>query len=124
MKKVKKDYETLNSIIENIGMMDWRNVKSIEDSIYVKFGYVVSDRTWRAWVKKYNEQYENHLKDSYIARSNQGYVLTNRKDLVRDTCDRQYNNAISVLRHVYKTRKATGQKMNAKLELDLSVEEA
>lgn len=63
-------------------------------------GIEMSPRTWRRFVRDYNDAYGEH--DRYIASDNQGYYLTMSKKKITKTAIYKLRNGLSMVRNAKK----------------------
>lgn len=82
-------------------------------------GIDISDRQWRKYVRRYNNDYAN--RDRYIASDNQGYFLTSKKKAITKTNINKMKCALSMLNNAKNDLKELSEKGQLSL-LDEDVE--
>lgn len=86
--------------------------------ILKNYGIVVSDRAWRRFVRRYNNDYQN--KETYIASNNKGYILTAKDNEIRSSAIKNIKLGASLI----KNAKADLKELSEKDQLSLSEEES
>lgn len=78
----------------------------------------VSDRAWRKFVRRYNNEYEG--KETYIASNNKGYLLTTKKEDIKSSAIKNIKLGASLIRNA----KRDLEELASKNQLSLSEEES
>lgn len=71
-------------------------------------GIQISGRTWRTFVREYNNEYANH--DRYIASNNQGYYLTTNKKKIAGSVVNRLKCGLSTINNAKKDFRALSEK--------------
>jgi len=82
------------------------------------FGIEMNGRGWRAFVRRYNAQYDRH--DTYIASNRFGYYLTASKKKITRTAMNKFRNGLSMMQNAKKDL----QILSSKDQLSLMDEDA
>lgn len=83
----------------------------------ILYGYNISDRAWRRFVRNYNKDFQN--KETYIASNNKGYILTTKKEEIKNSAIKNLKLGISLI----KNAKADLKELSDKDQLGLSEDE-
>ena len=81
-------------------------------------GILMTDRQWRAFVRQYNDKYGS--RDRYIASNSQGYILTVKKDPIKQSALNKIRTGVAMIRN----GKATLDELSQKKQLSLLPDEA
>jgi len=71
-------------------------------------GVDVNDRTWRGFVRQFNEEFDRH--DTYIASDSYGYYLTTNKKKITKTAMNKFRNGLSQMQNAKKDLQALADK--------------
>lgn len=82
------------------------------------YGIICSEREWRAFVRKFNDDYAN--KELYIASSRNGYQLTTKKSIISHSAICKFRTGLAMM----KNAKATLKELSDKNQLSLLEQDA
>ena len=93
-------------------MYKFKDIKNILAENDIKMHY----SNWQHLVNEYNKSfYENRENAKFIAHSNKGYILTDDKEIIKQSLDNYRDRAIPMLQHCYRGYKTIGKLTNIDL---------
>lgn len=104
---------------ENIDLSVWKTKQQImEELLFI--GISIDERSLRLVVDYNNVLFNQHLRDTYIAHSNKGYIATKDEKIIKDSITDLFKRSKNMLWKYGQTRKAINENYNLKLELEES----
>ena len=104
---------------ENIDLSVWKTKQQImEELLFI--GISIDERSLRLVVDYNNVLFNQHLRNTYIAHSNKGYIATKDEQIIKDSIADLFKRSKNMLWKYGQTRKAIHENYNLKLELEES----
>lgn len=78
-------------------LQEWRKKEEILNRLHER-GLDLNERQFRKFVEIYDKDYCDGIRETYIAHSNKGYILTSDKDIIRRSYEDDLKRAFKLLK--------------------------
>jgi hypothetical protein len=105
-------------MIDLIDLSRWKKQNEIINELHREWGKVITSRTWRAEVEKWNKRFVNGDVPYYVTHSRFGFKSTKDYRVAKIGRDDYFKRACNMMKKVYECDRAFNQLHNYKYDFE------